>query len=189
MHVQCLSEEVSRAPFRDGLSRLDVCVQEIERALAEDVAEGTNDQGATPPSKDEESAAKSGDNEMTARGDAAEAVDAFSVATSVASNMTDAFKTVEDAKVAHYTVTKVTKTKAEGAPGEDAVQFESDNGAFRDIDGAAATSGASSVTGATMLKSEDGTKPSFEFAKEEPGFDIPDAVDGSDGEDWSVISD
>ena len=165
-----------------------MCVQEIERALA-DGAEKANNEGATPPSKDKESAAKSGDDERAARGDVAEAVDAFSVATSVASNMTDAFKTVEDAKAAHYTVTKVTKTKAEGAPGEDAVQFERDDGAFRDIDGAAATSGASSVAGATILKSEDGAKPSFEIAKEEPGFDVPDVVDGSDGEDWSVISD
>ena len=105
--------------------------------------------------------------------------------------MTDAFKKMDDAQMAHNIVTAAGEKQVEDAPCDDAVQFKSHDGVFHDVDGAPATSVASSVTGATIVKSDDGAKeePSFETAKEEPSFEMPDVEDVSDGEDWSVISD
>mmetsp|Transcript_16848 Transcript_16848/g.30588 ORF Transcript_16848/g.30588 Transcript_16848/m.30588 type:complete len:656 (-) Transcript_16848:108-2075(-) len=147
---------------------LDVCVQAIEEAMAdgleemEKVGAAASCSGKESPQKSSDSKTKVDDDLVAA---AAVAVDAFSVASSMVSSMTDILKKMDDAK------------KADDA--SHAVLLQS-NGAD---DAAASTSVPSVVTGATILKSEDGIEKKNSF--EMPTFE--DVIDGED--DWSVISD
>lgn len=121
---------------------LDGCVQEIERAMADG-----------------------------AGGDAAAgADDSLSVASSVASHMTDVLKRMDDARTARLVnvVAGAAGRKADGVPDDDDAP-----------DGARGAAAAAARVPATVSKSDAGTL----------SFEMPELEDASDGDDWSVVSD
>mmetsp|Transcript_8386 Transcript_8386/g.18124 ORF Transcript_8386/g.18124 Transcript_8386/m.18124 type:complete len:681 (+) Transcript_8386:97-2139(+) len=159
-----LSDADGNGSIAEAIGRtLDVCVQAIEEAMVDELQEVGKvcDAGhkKTPP--------KSPDSKATADEDvaaaAAVAADAFSVASSMVSSMSDILKKIDDAK------------KLDDGSRVDLLETNDADDVVASIDV------PSVVTGATILKSEDGTEKQVEMPKVE---------DASEGEDeWSVISD
>merc|ERR1719254_8980 len=98
-----LSDADGSGSIAEAIGRtLDVCVKEIEKAITDGVEEMDDDGAAS--SKGKESTLKFCDDNTVEEGAAAVATDVFSSATSVVSNMSDASKKKDDAKMAHNIV-------------------------------------------------------------------------------------
>mmetsp|Transcript_3266 Transcript_3266/g.6265 ORF Transcript_3266/g.6265 Transcript_3266/m.6265 type:complete len:714 (-) Transcript_3266:712-2853(-) len=165
-----LSDADGNGSIAEAIGRtLDVCVHAMEEAMTAEMKEFEK-VGATGH---KESPQKTSDSKTTMDVDVAAvatvAADAFSVASSMVTSMSDILKKMEDTK------------KPDDGSGVAPLQANpwvnsgDDAAAFADV--------PSVVTGGTVLKSEDD-------AKKEKHVEIPKVEDVSDEEDeWSVISD
>jgi len=148
---------------------LDVCVQAMEEAMTAEMKEFEKVGAAVP----KESPQMSSDSKTSMDEDvaavAAVAADAFSVASSMVTNMSDILKKMED--------TKKPDERSGVAP------LQANPWANSGDDAAASADVPSVITSGTVLKSEDGVNKAKHV-------EIPKVEDVSDEEDeWSVISD
>eukprot|EP00571_Detonula_confervacea_P013118 CAMPEP_0172310186 /NCGR_PEP_ID=MMETSP1058-20130122/11337_1 /TAXON_ID=83371 /ORGANISM="Detonula confervacea, Strain CCMP 353" /LENGTH=728 /DNA_ID=CAMNT_0013022955 /DNA_START=162 /DNA_END=2348 /DNA_ORIENTATION=- len=168
-----LSDADGSGSIAEAIGRtLDVCVSAIEDAMMDELENVYDAAGSDKAKPQKSSESKTSLDDDVTKNDqnkeektAAVAADAFSVASSMVSSMSDILKKMDEAN------------KADEA--SQAVLSQS-NGAD---DAVASASVASVVTGATILMSEDGIE-------KKKGVEMPKVEDTSDGEDeWSVIDD
>jgi len=159
-----LSDADGSGSIAEAIGRtLDVCVEEIEKAIADGVKEMDNVGAA--------SSCSGKDIPLFCEEDAATAAaDAFSFASSMVSHVAEVLEKMDDAK------------KAAGASHDDTMESKSNGSLLNEADAAASTGVPSLVAGATVLELDDGNE-------ETTSLEVPKVEDVSDSEDWSVVSD